>query len=84
MNVSPEERLQEVWSRLPASEKEVVLQFAEFLAQRRVALPISEECFTEEEHTRVLAALDAVAALTQETGLVVSNRTHDVDLYGKS
>ena len=60
-----------------------MLDFAEFLASRRVSLPASEECLTEEEHARVLAALDVAAALSQETGPAVRNRTHDVDLYGK-
>jgi len=38
MSLNPEERLQEVWSKLPFSEKEVVLDFAEFLASRRIPL----------------------------------------------
>ena len=84
MNISPEERLQEVWSKLPSSEKEAVLDFAEFLASRRVSLPTFEEGLTtEEEHARILAALEAVSVLSQETGPAVSNRTHDADLYGK-
>ena len=60
-----------------------MLGFAEFLASQRIPLPIPEDCLTDEEHARILAALDAVAALSQETGPAVSNRTHDVDLYGK-
>jgi hypothetical protein len=37
----------------------------------------------EEAHARIVAALDAVAARSQETGPAVSKRNHDVDLYGK-
>ncbi len=83
MSVSPEERLQDIWGRLPAHEQEEVLDFAEFLASRRGGALISEECLSGEEHTRLVAALDAVAALSLETGPAVSNRAHDADLYGK-
>ena len=82
MNIPLKERLQEVWSGLPASEQVAVLDFAEFLAHRQRAVLPPEECLSEErEHVRAVAALDAVAALSQETGPVVSNRTHDADLY---
>jgi hypothetical protein len=83
MSVRLKERIQEVWSSLPASEQAAVLDFAEFLAHRRRAMLTPEACLSEEEHARVVAALDAVTALSQETGPVVSNRTHDVELYGK-
>ena len=83
MSVSSEERLQEVWARLPVREQEEVLDFAEFLAHRRKIPPTPEERLSEEEHVRLVAALDAVVALSQETGPTVSNRTHDADLYGK-
>lgn len=82
MSIRLEERLQKVWSSLPVSEQAVVLDFAEFLAHRRRADLPPQECLSEEEHTCVVAALNAVAALSQETGPVVSNRTHDADLYG--
>ena len=83
MSVSPEERLQEIWGRLPTHEQEEVLDFAEFLAYRRRISPISEERLSEEEHARLVAALDAVAALSLVTGPAVNNRAHDADLYGK-
>ena len=83
MSVSPEERLQEIWGRLPAHEQEEVLDFAEFLVYRQRTPPIPEERLSEEEHARLVAALDAVAALSLETGPAVSNRAHDADLYGK-
>ena len=83
MSVRHEERLQAVWGRLPSHEQEEVLDFAEFLASRRGGTLISEECLSEEEHARLVAALDAVAALSLETGPAVNNRTHDADLYGK-
>lgn len=83
MSASPAERLQEAWTKLPAHEQKEVLDFAEFLAHRRIIPSVPEECLSEEEHARLVAALDAVAALSQETGPAVSNRTHDADLYGK-
>ncbi len=83
MSVSPEERLQEIWSRLPVHEQEVVLDFAEFLAYKRKTSSVPEDRLSEEEHARIVAALDAVAAISLETGPAVSNRTHDVDLYRK-
>lgn len=83
MSVRPEERLQEIWSTLPAIEQGAVLDFAEFLAHRHRAEPRPEEHLSEEAHFRVVAALDAVTALSQEAGPTVSNRTHDIDLYGK-
>lgn len=83
MSTSTEERLQEVWAKLPAREREQILDFAEFLAHKQEVSPTPEERLSEEEHARLVAALEAVAALSQETGPVVSNRTHDADLYGK-
>jgi hypothetical protein len=83
MGANPAERLQEVWAKLPVHEQEEVLGFAEFLAHRRITPLTPEECLSEEEHTCLVAALDAVATLSQETGPAVSNRTHDADLYGK-
>jgi hypothetical protein len=83
MNASPEERLQEIWAKLLAREQEEMLDFAEFLARRQGTSPTPEERLSEEEHAHLVAALEAVAALSQETGPAVSNRTHDIDLYGK-
>ncbi len=83
MNVSPEERLQDVWSKLLIPEQETVVHFAEFLAQRRDPRIVPEESLSEEAHARIVAALDAVAARSQETGRTVSNRNHDADLYGE-
>lgn len=37
---------------------------------------------SESEHVRILSALDAVSALSLETGPPVSNRDHDRYLYG--
>ncbi len=83
MGANPAEQLQEVWTKLSDHEQKEVLDFAEFLAHKRIIPPVSEECLSEEEHARLVAALAAVAALSQETGPAVSNRTHDADLYGK-
>ena len=83
MGASPEERLLAVLTRLASREQEEVLDFAEFLAQRRAGTIPPVECLSEVEHARIVAALDAVAALSQETGPVVSNRDHDAYLYGE-
>jgi hypothetical protein len=82
MGTSSEERLRTALARLASHEQEEVLDFAEFLAQRRVGTIPPAERLSEEEHARVVAALDAVAALSQETGPAVSNRDHDAYLYG--
>lgn len=83
MSVSSKERLQEVWAKLPLHEQKEVLDFAEFLAHRRITPSTPAERLSEEEHVRLVAALDAVVTLSQETGPAVSNRTHDAELYGK-
>lgn len=81
MRTSPEERLLTVLARLASREQEEVLDFAEYLAQRRVGVTPPVECLSEEEHAHIVAALDAVAALSQETGPAVSNRDHDAYLW---
>ena len=83
MGTSSEERLLTVLARLASREQEEVLDFAEFLAQRRAGATPPTEHLSEEEHARIVAALDAVAALSQETGPSVSNRDHDAYLYGE-
>lgn len=83
MITSPEEQLRETWIKLPAHQQKEVLDFAEFLLHRRADRGAREEQLSEEEHQRMVAALDAVAVLSQETGPAVSNRNHDADLYGK-
>jgi hypothetical protein len=84
MIASPEDRLREAWTKLPAHQQKEVLDFAEFLLYRQTDGEASEESLSEDEHRRLMAALDAVAILSMETGPTVSNRNHDTDLYGKS
>jgi hypothetical protein len=76
MRTSPEERLLAVLARLASREQEELLDFAEFLAQRRAGVTPPVERLSEEEHTRIVATLDAVVALSQETGPTVSNQDH--------
>jgi len=83
MGTSSQERLLSVLARLASREQEEVLDFAEFLAQRRAGTITLAERLSEEEHARIVAALDAVTALSQETGPAVSNRDHDAYLYGE-
>jgi len=80
MATHPEERLQAVLAQLPPHAQTEVLDFAEFLAQRQGKTPPQATCLSEVEHARIVAVLDAVAALSQEGGLPVSNRDHDVYL----
>jgi hypothetical protein len=56
-----------------------VVAFAQFLRERREADKNngSEGELSEEEHARILRELDAVVALSVETGPPVSNREHD-------
>jgi hypothetical protein len=42
----------------------------------------AEAELSDTEHSRILTALDAVAALSLEKGPAVSNRDHDRYLYG--
>lgn len=84
MIAASEEKLQAALAKLSSREQAEVLDFAEFLAHRQIAPSISlEEHLSEEEHIRIVAALDAVAALSQATGSSVSNREHDTYLYGE-
>jgi len=83
MAANPEERLRAVLVKLASREQEEVLDFAEFLAQRRAETAAPAERLSEEEHARIVAALDTVVALSQETGPPVSNRDHDAYLYGR-
>ena len=80
MAANLEERLQAVLGKLGSPEQEAVLTFAEFLAWKREEKATPEERLSEEEYARIVAALDAVVALSQETGLPVSNRDHDTYL----
>ena len=75
------EKLQAVLAKLSANEQAEVLDFAEFLVQKQAKSPATAECLSDEEHASIVAALDAVAALSQESGFPVSNRNHDAYLY---
>ena len=75
-------RLQAVLAELDAGTQSEVLDFAEFLAHKKAKHSAEGERLSEEEHARILTALDAVSALSQENGPPVSNRDHDAHLYG--
>lgn len=53
------------------------------LSQKGATPLAPTEALSKEEHARIVAALDEVTALSQETGPPVSNRDHDAYLYGK-
>jgi len=74
------ERVQVVLAKLDACAQAEVLDSAEFLVQKRTRASEKADELSEEEHARVIAALDAVAALSKESGPPVSNRDHDSHL----
>jgi hypothetical protein len=84
MEPTLEQRLREVLVEFPSEDVHTIAAFAEFLWGRRQAEKPSvsaEAELSEEEHNRILQVLDAVAALSAETGPPVSNRDHDRYLY---
>jgi hypothetical protein len=79
-----ERQLHEVLAELPPEDIHAVVAFAQFLRDR---YRVKEEGkvdteLSETEHARILSELDAVAALSAETGPPVSNHDHDRYLYG--
>lgn len=84
MEQTLEQRLREALAELPPEDAHAVVAFAQFLRNRREAGKGNgaEGALSEEEHARILRELDAVAALSAETGPPVSNRDHDRYLYG--
>ena len=85
MEQALEQRLREILGDLPPEDVHAVIAFAQFLSARRRTDKESaaNHKLSEAEHTRILHALDAVAALSANTGPAVSNRDHDRYLYGK-
>ena len=81
------QRFREVLDDLPPEDVHAIFAFAQFLSERRRVERETESKgeLTEAEHTKILRALDAVAALSAEaeTDPPVSNRDHDRYLYGK-
>lgn len=79
MEKALEQRLREVLGDLPPADVYAIIAFAQFLSERsqgaRETGPQDE--LSEAEHARILRELDAVAALSSETGPTVSNRDHD-------
>ena len=79
------QRLRAVLGDLPPEDVHAIVAFAQFLSERRQGEreTASQDELSETEHARILHVLDAVAALSAETGPPVSNRDHDHYLYGK-
>lgn len=85
MEQALEQRLREVLGDLPPEDVYAIVAFAQFLSERN---QVERETGLQDElsgteQTRILRILDAVAALSAETGPLVSNRDHDRYLYGK-
>jgi len=86
MEPTLEQRLREVLAEFPPEDVRTIVTFAQFLWSRHQAegQPVAAEAeLSEAEHNRILHVLDAVAALSAETGPPVSNRDHDRYLYGR-
>ena len=85
MEQALEQRLREVLGDLPPEDVHAIVAFAQFLSERRQITKesVANHEFSEAEHARILHVLDAVAALSADTGPAVSNRDHDCYLYGK-
>jgi hypothetical protein len=79
------QRLREILGDLPPEDVHAIVAFAQFLSERRRIdkESVANHELSEAEHTRILRVLDAVAALSADTGPAVSNRDHDRSLYGK-
>jgi hypothetical protein len=86
MEQALEQRLREVLVDLPGEDVHAIVAFAQFLFERRQGdQAVREEVeLSDEEHTRILHVLDAVAELSAKTGPPVSNRDHDRYLYGEN
>jgi len=80
---TPEQEIRKALSDLPPEDVEAVVTLVNSLCQKRTASPVPAEAeISDVEHGRILSTLDAVAALSLETGPAVSNRDHDRYLYG--
>jgi hypothetical protein len=83
MKLTPDQKIRQALSDLPPEDVETVVRLVKSLCQKRGIARVSAEAeISDVEHTRILAALDNVAALSMEKGPAVSNREHDRDLYG--
>jgi hypothetical protein len=86
MEQTVEDRLRELIGNLPPEDVNAIIAFAQFLFERRLAVRETREEFelSDTEHATIVHVLDAVAALSADTGPPVSNREHDRYLYGES
>ncbi len=83
MKRTPEQEIRKALSDLPPEDVEAVVTLVNSLCQKRAAaLVLAETEISDAEHGRILSALDAVAALSLESGPAVSNRDHDRDFCG--
>ena len=83
MKRTPEQEIRQALRELPPEDLQSVLTLVNSLYQKRAAAMVSAEAqLSDEEHSRILSVLDAVADLSLKQGPAVSNRGHDRDLYG--
>ena len=83
MKRTPEQEIRKALSDLPPEDVEAVVSLVNSLCQKRtVAVGSAEAELSEVEHARIVSVLNSVAALSLEEGPPVSNRDHDLYLYG--
>ena len=81
--MSIEKSVLEKLLKLPLEKQKEVLDFVDSIWRKHRDVETEKEAeISKGEHARILAVLDAVAALSVETGPPVSNRDHDRYLYG--
>ena len=83
MKRTPEQEIRKALRELPPEDVESVVTLVNSLCQKRAAAMVSAEAqLSDQEHSRILSVLDAVADLSLKQGPAVSNRDHDRDRYG--
>ncbi len=76
------DRLRRVLPEMSPEDIYAIAAFAEYLTIRRQSQDRHERAeLSTQEHARVLAAINAVSALSMEQGPAVSNRDHDQYLF---
>lgn len=84
MKPVPEQEIRKVLNDFAPDDVEAVVSLVKSICQKR-ALETDAPAIqlSDTENARICAVLDAVAALSMETGPAVSNRDHDKYLYGR-
>ncbi len=81
--MSIEKTVLEKLLKLPVEKQKEVLDFLDSMWRRHRAAKKLPAELSEAEHRHMLQILDDVAALSETDGPAVSNRDHDIYLYGR-